>query len=163
MNNVALLLIDFQKGFDDPSWGRRNNALAEENAASLLQHWRERAWPVIHVQHGSLESGSPLARTHPGYAFKDTLKPLGDEKQFNKMVNSAFIGTELEEHLRRHGIDSLVIAGLTTDHCVSTSARMAGNETSALMSPWSPMQQPHLTEQDTTASIIRPKTSTRST
>jgi nicotinamidase-related amidase len=42
-------------------------------------------------------------------------------------VNSAFIGTDLEKDLRRDGIDTLVIVGLTTNHCVSTTARMAGN------------------------------------
>jgi nicotinamidase-related amidase len=42
-------------------------------------------------------------------------------------VNSAFIGTGLEAYLRDHSIKAVVIAGLTTPHCVSTSARMAAN------------------------------------
>ncbi len=42
-------------------------------------------------------------------------------------MNSAFIGTTLENDLRQHGIDTLVIVGLTTNHCVSTTVRMAGN------------------------------------
>ncbi len=124
---MALLLIDLQKGFDDPSWGRRNNPEAEEKAASLLLFWRNNSWPVIHVRHCSLEPGSTLAPGHPGCEFKDITKPIGGEKQFQKTVNSAFIGTGLEEYLRSHSIDSLVVAGLTTDHCVSTSTRMAGN------------------------------------
>jgi nicotinamidase-related amidase len=44
-----------------------------------------------------------------------------------KRVNSAFIGTSLETDLRRAGCRGLVIVGLTTNHCVSTTARMAGN------------------------------------
>lgn len=42
-------------------------------------------------------------------------------------MNSAFIGTDLEKRLRAEGISALVIAGLTTDHCCSTTACMAGN------------------------------------
>jgi hypothetical protein len=42
-------------------------------------------------------------------------------------VNSAFIGTNLETDLRQDDIGTLVIVGLTTNHRVSTTARMAGN------------------------------------
>lgn len=44
-----------------------------------------------------------------------------------KKVNSSFIGTNLEEQLRSNHIDTVVIAGLTTPHCVSTTKRMSGN------------------------------------
>jgi nicotinamidase-related amidase len=44
-----------------------------------------------------------------------------------KHVNSAFIGTGLECYLKEHGIRQLIVAGITTDHCVSTSVRMAAN------------------------------------
>lgn len=127
MGNTALLLIDIQKGFDDSSWGIRNNPDAEDKIASLLSFWRKNLWPVIHIQHCSLEPESPLVPGQPGCEFKETTKPIDGEKQFKKSVNSAFIGTQLEEHLRANGIEQLVVTGLTTDHCISTSTRMAGN------------------------------------
>ena len=127
MNNPALLLIDVQKGFDEPSWGKRNNLNAELKILELLNHWRNSSWPVIHIQHCSLEPDSTLAPSHPGCEFKEVTKPINGEQQFKKNVNSAFIGTGLEDHLRSHKIKQLVIVGLTTDHCVSTTTRMAGN------------------------------------
>ena len=127
MKNKALLIIDVQKGFDEPSWGRRNNADAEKNMAQLLSAWRHQKAPVIHVRHNSMEQKSPLRPGLLGNEFKDEVQPLPGEKQFSKMVNSAFIGTELDKYLRAQRISSLVVVGLTTDHCVSTTVRMAAN------------------------------------
>jgi nicotinamidase-related amidase len=124
---VALLLIDVQQGLDDPRWGARNNPHAEQQIGALLAAWRQAKWPVIHVQHMSQEPGSPLRPHAPGNAFKPEAMPHDGELVFQKTVNSAFIGTTLEAHLRREGIHALVIVGLITDHCVSTTARMAGN------------------------------------
>jgi nicotinamidase-related amidase len=124
---IALLLIDVQQGLDDPRYGARNNPDAEQKISVLLAAWRQAKWPVIHVQHMSQEPDSPLRADAPGNGFKVEAMPLEGEPVFQKTVNSAFIGTALEAHLRREGIHALVIVGLTTDHCVSTTARMAGN------------------------------------
>lgn len=123
--NTALLLIDFQKGFSAPLWGARNNLDAEANAIHLLAAWRADGAPVVHVRHLSRESQSPL--TGEGTEWIDGLAPYGNEAVFEKHVNSAFIGTGLQDWLRSHDLDALVIAGLTTPHCVSTSCRMAAN------------------------------------
>jgi nicotinamidase-related amidase len=124
---AALLLIDIQQGLDGPRLGVRNNPDAERRIAELLAAWRATGRPIIHVQHMSLEPHSPLREGEPGNAFKVEALPIGDEPVFRKHANSAFIGTELEAYLRAQGIKSLIVVGLTTDHCVSTTARMAGN------------------------------------
>lgn len=124
---AALLLIDVQQGLDDPRYGARNNPGAERCIADLLAAWRATGRPVIHVQDLSLEPESPLRDGAPGIAFKPEALPAGDEPVFPKHVNSAFIGTGLEVYLRAEGIEALVVAGITTDHCVSTTVRMAGN------------------------------------
>ena len=123
----ALLVIDVQQGLDDPRWGARNNPEAEQRIADLLAAWRASGRPVIHVQHLSLEPQSPLRAERPGNAFKAEAVPREGEPVFQKHVNSAFIGTDLEDYLRAKGIDTLVMVGITTDHCVSSTARMAGN------------------------------------
>jgi nicotinamidase-related amidase len=125
--NAALVVVDVQKGMDDPALGNRNNPWAEENVARLLKAWRETGRPIFHVQHLSTMPDSPLRAGTPGAGIKDQAKPLADEPVIHKAVNSAFIGTDLEPRLLREGIGVLVLAGLTTNHCVETTARMAGN------------------------------------
>lgn len=125
--NAALILIDIQKGLDDPQWGRRNNPEAETNIADLLHAWRQPGRPLFHVQHLSQDAHSPLRAGSPGSEIKEVVLPQAGEPVIQKRVNSAFIGTDLEERLRRAGITTLIITGLTTNHCVETTTRMAGN------------------------------------
>lgn len=126
-NRTALIVVDVQQGFDDPAWGERNNPHAEQQIGELLAAWRGAKRPIYHVQHHSQEPNSPLRPDGPGVDFQPAARPQGDEPIIIKNVNSAFIGTDLESRLRAAKIDSVVFCGLTTPHCVSTSARMAGN------------------------------------
>ena len=129
MPKTALILIDWQQGFEDHDYwgGNRNNPRAEINAKALLSHWRDNAWPVFHVIHNSQDPESLLRTEKPSGQFLTELKPLGGEPVIIKNVNSGFIGTNLETQLRSAKINDLVICGLTTNHCVSTTTRMAGN------------------------------------
>jgi nicotinamidase-related amidase len=95
--------------------------------AALLSTWRRRGLPVFHVKHNSRNPASPLHPSREGNAFQDWVAPRVGEKIIEKDVNSAFIGTELEAELRRIGVTRVVLVGLTTPHCISTTARMAGN------------------------------------
>ncbi len=128
-HNPALLLIDIQKGFEDIQYwgGERNNPNAETNMQVLLNLWRKNNLPIFHIKHCSTNPNSPLAKGNPGNDFMDFNIPDENEPIIEKDVNSAFIGTDLEKQLKTKGIDTLVIVGLTTDHCVSTTTRMAGN------------------------------------
>jgi len=125
--NAALISIDVQQAFDDPRWGRRNNPGAEQRIAALLAAWRAGKRPVFHIQHRSASPAGLFRPETPGFAHKPEGLPLAGEPVIVKSVNSSFIGTDLEARLRAAGIAELVIVGLTTDHCVSTTARMAGN------------------------------------
>ncbi len=123
----ALVCIDIQKGFNEPYWGKRNNPAFEQNVKQLLDWFRSRNLPVIHIQHRSTEDNSPLRPERPGVDFMPFSQPVNGEACFSKNVNSAFIGTDLQKYLTESGIRHLYLAGLTTDHCVSTTARMARN------------------------------------
>ncbi|MFT5259475.1 MAG: nicotinamidase-related amidase [Saprospiraceae bacterium] len=127
MKQTALLLIDVQEGLDDPSHGERNNPDAEANMSLLLNKAREWGMAIIHIRHDSAEPNSMLRPGAPGNQIKSMVLPIEGEALFAKSVNSAFIGTDLEAHLHTNKLTDLVVVGLTTDHCVSTSVRMAAN------------------------------------
>ncbi|WP_371395597.1 cysteine hydrolase family protein [Fretibacter rubidus] len=129
MTTPALLLIDWQCAFDDHAYwgGNRNNPDAEEKAALLLCHWRAQGWPVFHIRHDSAEPNSILRKDRPGGAAIAALDAKDNEAVIYKQVNSGFIGTDLQARLEAIAVTELVICGLTTNHCVSTTARMAGN------------------------------------
>ncbi len=124
---TVLLLIDLQQAIDHPSWGKRNNPDAEENASRLLRQWRAQGWPVWHVRHDSTEPASHYRPGQPGNDFKPETVPLPGEPVFPKRTNSAFIGTDLEQRLRAGGHDALVVAGVITNNSVEATVRMAGN------------------------------------
>ncbi|MFI8686826.1 cysteine hydrolase family protein [Rossellomorea sp. NPDC077527] len=125
MSQICLLLIDFQKAFQDPSLGKRNNPNMERNAYRLLQGWREKAWPVVHVQHSSYDMESPLHSSSAGFSFVEDFYPSRHEKHIIKHLTSAFIDTDLDLYLKREKFKSLVVMGFTTNHCISSTVRMA--------------------------------------
>ncbi|HEX6025462.1 MAG TPA: cysteine hydrolase family protein [Solirubrobacter sp.] len=126
--STALLVVDVQRGFDQPDfWGPRNNPDCEANIATLLARWRAAGDPVIFVRHDSDEPGSPLRPGQPGNDFKDVITGTPD-LLVTKRTNSCFYGDpDLHAWLQQRNINRLAICGITTNHCCETTARMAGN------------------------------------
>ena len=83
--------------------------------------------PIIHVRHSSTNPDSKLHKSKPGFEFNDHVKPLDNEVVLTKKVNSAFIGTKLENILNNMNINTLVFIGMTTNHCISSTVRMSSN------------------------------------
>ena len=127
--NPALLLVDIQKAFLEKDYPGliRNNENAEFICGKILKKWRTLDLPIIHVRHSSSNPESKLHKSRPGFEFNDYVTPLENEMVLTKEVNSAFIGTNLENILIKSHIDTLVIVGMTTNHCISTTVRMSGN------------------------------------
>lgn len=125
----CLLLIDIQQGLDDLDYygGERNNPNAEAVASDLLNAFRIAGLPVIHVQHASQNPDSPLHHTKKGHAIKALVAPKGAEKLIIKHSSSAFMATPLHDILRTFNCSTLVVAGLTTEHCVSSTVRAAAD------------------------------------
>jgi nicotinamidase-related amidase len=126
---TALIVIDVQRAFDEweAAGKRRNNPNAVARISDLLAAFRNAGAPIFHIRHEGRKPGSSFLPGSSGYVVKDEARERAGEPVIVKRVNSAFIGTDLEPRLRAKGIGRLVICGATTNHCVETTTRMAGN------------------------------------
>lgn len=127
MQKTALIIVDMQVGMSWPEAAARNNHQAEQVIAGLLEQWRERGAPIVHVRHISRTAGSPFYPGQPGADFQPELTPLASEHVVEKNVPDAFINTGLERWLHVRGISSVLIAGVSTNNSVESTARTAGN------------------------------------
>lgn len=135
----------FQAGLDV---ARLRGAIAP--IRRLLRAARETGMLVVHTREGHLpdlsdcwpaklersrtagaEIGSPgplgrlLVRGEHGHDFIDELVPTTGEIVIDKPGYSAFVNTDLEEQLRTREIETLVITGVSTEVCVSSTLRSA--------------------------------------
>jgi len=127
-DSTALIVIDVQKGFDDPAfWGERNNPDCEANVAQLIAAWRLQGWPIVFVRHASKNPSSPLRRDTEGFKFKEVVTGEPD-LLITKSVHSAFYGDiDLDGWLKEHGIAGVAVCGIQTNMCCETTARMASD------------------------------------
>lgn len=125
---TALIVVDVQQGFRDTEhWGRRGNPDSERNIHRLLQAWRAADMPVVVVSHASDDPDSPLHPSRPGHRLEEIAEGPAD-LHVAKSVNSSFHGTpDLDAWLRGRGIETIVVCGITTNHCCETTARVGGN------------------------------------
>lgn len=126
---TALIVIDMQKGFLDPSWGATtNHPTCEDNVDRLTAAFSERRIPIVIVRHDSASPSSPLHPDAPGNALVESVASVPPALFVTKTVNSAFYGSpDLEGWLRESGIHRIVVCGIQTNMCVETTARMGGN------------------------------------
>jgi nicotinamidase-related amidase len=118
----ALVVVDVQRGFEDPALGARDNPAAEENVARLIAAWRERGDPIVFVQHDW--QGGPLERGTPGFELKEAVTGEPDLR-IVKNVHSSFHGdVDLDAWLRERGIDAIAVCGIQTNFCCETTARI---------------------------------------
>lgn len=124
---TALLLIDIQNDYFPG--GQMVLARMEEAAASargLLEAFRARSLPVIHIRHLSARPGATFfVPGTPGADINPLVGPIAGEKVIEKNFPNGFRGTPLADELRSAGVDSLVIAGAMSHMCVDATVRAA--------------------------------------
>ncbi len=124
-SETALLVIDLQRGLDDPSHGPRNNPLCESNVAALIGAWRKGGAPLVYVRH---DADSPDSLLRPGQSGNDFKEVVDGEPDLlvAKSTSSAFHGKpDLHAWLQAQGIARVAICGVQTNYCCESTARSA--------------------------------------
>jgi nicotinamidase-related amidase len=127
--NQALLLIDIQNDyFPDGAMELAGSSEAGVQAARLLQAYRQKSLPIIHIQHISTRKGATFFLPNTkGVQFHESVTPAEGETVFQKNYPNSFRETRLFEHLREHRVSQLVIAGMMTHMCIDTTTRAAAD------------------------------------
>lgn len=122
MNHITLLIVDVQTALvkEHPY----NEYKVIENIQRLLTSARQKNIEVIYVCHDDGE-GSELERGSKGWQIYHEIMPNEDEKIFEKQYNSAFVKTDLKEHLNQKNIDTIILTGMQTEYCIDATCKSA--------------------------------------
>lgn len=129
--DAALILIDLQKGIVTMTTVHSANDIIGR-AARLARAFRERGLPVVLVNvtaaaPGRTDAGPRRLSSFPP-DWTDLVPELDQQLEdhvVSKQRPGAFIGTSLDEYLRKHGVTQVVIAGISTSNGVESTARSA--------------------------------------
>ncbi len=124
---TALLLVDIQQDYF-PN-GRMEVVRATEAsmiARNLLEYFREKKNPTIHIQHISMRAGATFFLPNTsGINIHESVAPLPNETVIKKNFPNSFRDTQLDECLVSKGIKELVICGMMSHMCIDATVRAA--------------------------------------
>lgn len=126
-DSPALLLIDIQNDYFPGGKMELNGAeAAARQAAKVLQCFRDRRLPIVHIAHEGVRAGATffLPGTE-GQKIHPLVQPQTGESVLTKNFPNSFLGTSLLELLRRLAVSRLVVVGMMTHMCVDATARAA--------------------------------------
>lgn len=138
MNSTALVLIDLQHGIVAMDVHPQPSAQVVAKGRQLADAFRQAGAPVVLVTVGNradgrdalmppCDAGHPPASVRPDN-WSSVVPELGAQPsdiQITKRQWGAFYGTELDLQLRRRGVRTIVLAGISTHVGVESTARDA--------------------------------------
>jgi nicotinamidase-related amidase len=142
---TALILIDLQKGIAGRSTAPHTASEVIANSVRIADCCRAAGTTVILVRVAFAADGSDRLRTPTDEAFPagtpapdwseivPELGPKAGDLIVTKRQWGAFYGTDLELHLRRRDIKTIVIGGISTNFGVESTARDAWERNFAMV------------------------------
>ncbi|WP_146792441.1 isochorismatase family protein [Agrococcus baldri] len=125
---TALLVIDVQESFRrHPLWASVSNPQIAADVARLVEHARAVGDPVLWVLHAEPGSGGVFDPANGHVRLQEGLEPQPGEPVLVKRAHNAFTTTNLQQELTLRGIGRLRLAGIRTEQCVETTARLASD------------------------------------
>ncbi|MCM2288189.1 MAG: cysteine hydrolase [Sulfuritalea sp.] len=127
--STALLVIDIQNDyFPGGAMELVDSSEAGEQARKLIEAFRGKSLPVIHVQHIATRPGASFfVPDTKGVEIHPSVVPRDGETVIRKNFPNSFRDTPLLQHLRDNKITRLVIAGMMTHMCIDSTVRAAGD------------------------------------
>jgi len=136
MNNVALMVLDLQRDFLEPSGRQSVGAEAEgiiRSANLMLKHAEGAGWNVVFIKNeflrtdwignflrnGASVAGSPGAEADPRILYPEK------HSDFSKSKSDAFSNPGLLPHLKDGNIQNIVVLGVMAEGCVRATVRRA--------------------------------------
>lgn len=127
----ALLAIDLQYDFIESVTDLEP---FQTSISGLFEFFRNRMIPIVHVRSffqpdgsdwmifGKIRGWTPCVRGTHGADSPVWAAPTAGETVFEKRGFDAFLGTPLQDHLRKRGVKHCFVCGLVTSICVTFSA-----------------------------------------
>lgn len=135
--STALVIIDLQEGILPFAGGPHSAEDVVARSARLAEHFRAKGAPVVMVRVGwsadfadalkqPVDAAAPAqALPHEWWHYPIALGKRDGDIEVIKRQWGAFYGTDLELQLRRRGVDTVVLCGISTNIGVESTARNA--------------------------------------
>jgi len=126
MHKRALLVIDVQNEYFTGLMPVTYPQNSMPNIMSVIKTAKEVQIPIVMVQHtATAENAKAFVKGTFGWELHDSIKDMNVSHYVEKTLPSSFVGTDLEDWLRKNSIDTVVISGYMTQNCCDATARYA--------------------------------------
>lgn len=125
MTNTALLVIDVQQSFEHrPEWTDLDLPAFRDAVTALMEGCAAKKVPIARILHVSPKG---LFALDSGLVKPMAWLPEAHDVELHKHVHNAFTDTDLDRWLRARQIGRVVVAGIRTEQCCETTARVASD------------------------------------